>query len=595
MHARYSTVALSATLFIVAAFGVATSNIVFAQNTSRAQNNDASPIQRLDIMRSRLETMRRLLGNALAAMNARDDNSKKNSSADDPRQRLRGLEQEASSILSDVNDLRGKAERSERYDASRLDQLEGSITDLNTRVDAGLRATASERAATATNSAADTTPVKGGKSKKKGKFLVGRLFGRGDKGGKYDELVTGAPVAGRDRVLFEDAAKEVRKGNQETGRDLFNTIITTYPDSPFLSLAKLAIADSFYLEGSSSALIQAAQSYQDWLTFFPTDPLADQVMLKIAESEMRQMGLSDRDITHSRKAEQRLKVLLQQYPQTKLRPEVEKRVKEVQENLAMHNLQIARFYNHKSDQGKGGLKGAQGRLREIVEKYPYFSYMDEVLFRLGALYLQEEEPDEAAKYFQQIARDWPNSEFADKASEQLKTIGVPVPDPDPIKVKQEAPPRPSFSEKIFREVLGTTQATVDKNGVLISKGKDSEGSDLIDQAIKNGGKLATTRTPDAVIQQRQTPVPQQRPTPPTTPGTTTTTAPDKTDTKSGVTFQPTQPGPPRDNGLSNPATPTTLSPAANAPGSATPPAKAPANNAPSTVAPATPKPDSTKP
>ena len=80
---------------------------------------------------------------------------------------------------------------------------------------------------------------------------------------------------GRDRVLFEDAAKEVRKGNHETGRLLFTTIITTYPDSPFLPLAKLAIADSFYLEGGTSSLIQAAASYQDWLTFFPTDPLAD--------------------------------------------------------------------------------------------------------------------------------------------------------------------------------------------------------------------------------------------------------------------------------------------------------------------------------
>jgi hypothetical protein len=38
-------------------------------------------------------------------------------------------------------------------------------------------------------------------------------------------------------------------------------------------MAKLAVADSFYLEGSTSALIQAAAAYQDWLTFFPTHPL----------------------------------------------------------------------------------------------------------------------------------------------------------------------------------------------------------------------------------------------------------------------------------------------------------------------------------
>ena len=107
-------------------------------------------------------------------------------------------------------------------------------------------------------------------------------------------------------------------------------------------------------------------------------------MLKVAESEMRQMGLSDRDTTHARKAEQRLRVLLQQYPQTKLRPEVEQRLNEVQENLAMHNLQVARFYYDARYKGDGrGLKGSQSRLKEIVEKYPNFSYMDEVLLPSG--------------------------------------------------------------------------------------------------------------------------------------------------------------------------------------------------------------------
>src|SRR4029077_6882095 len=157
-----------------------------------------------------------------------------------------------------------------------------------------------------------------------------RLFGLlpGKSGGKYDEL-TGTVAPGRDRVLFVEAAREVRKGSHETGRLLFMTIITTYPDSPFLPLAKLAIADSFFLEGTTSALIQAAQAYQDWLTFFPTDPLADNARLKVAEAEMLQMVLQARDISHARKAEQRLKALLQQSPKTSLRPTVEDRLHEV--------------------------------------------------------------------------------------------------------------------------------------------------------------------------------------------------------------------------------------------------------------------------
>ncbi|MDT4895814.1 MAG: outer membrane protein assembly factor BamD [Acidobacteriota bacterium] len=468
--------------------------LVFGCGVLRAQAQgpgEGTPTQRLDIMSSRLEAMRRSLNSALASMNSKDSSDEK-ANADDPRVRLRGLEQEVSSMLSEVSDLRSKYDRAERVDSSDLTKLETSVTDLNTRVQSGLQATANVR-----SSSSNAAPTK---KKKKGKFLG--LFGGGGGDDKYADLTEGV-APGRDRELFEVAAKEVRKGNFDTGRLLFNTIINTYPDSPFLPLSKLAIADSFYLEGTTSALIQAAQAYQDWRTFFPTDPLSDRVMLKEAEAEMRQMGLANRDVTRARKAEQRLKAVLQQFPSTSIRQAVEQRLYEVQENLGMHSLQIARFYQDKYVRGVGGLKGAQSRLREIVEKYPKFSYMDEVLFRLGWLYVQEEEPDEAAKYFTMVARDYPSGDFSEKAREELTKIGVPVPEPDPIKVNMPKPERPGMMSKLFNEVAGSAHVTVDTNGILISKDSKA-GNDLIDEAIANGGQLRTV-TPVPVEQRRQPP------------------------------------------------------------------------------------------
>jgi outer membrane protein assembly factor BamD len=438
--------------------------------------------------------MRRSLSSALAAIPADKNQDKAKSqdktkpNADDPAVRLRGLEKEVSSVLSEVNDIRSKNERSEKFDPSAIDRLESSTAELNGRVEAGLQGTAGAR----TEVAASSTSAS---KKKKGKFL-GLFGGGGDS--KYAEL-TGAPAPGRDRVLFEEAAKEVRKGHHETGRLLFSTIINTYPDSAFLPLAKLAIADSFFLEGTTSALIQAAQAYQDWLTFFPTDPLADDAMLKVAEAEMRQMGLSDRDITHARKAEQRLKALLQQYPQTKLRPTVESRLQEVQENLAMHNLTIARYYwDVKYHTGKGGLKGSQSRLKEIVDKYPCFSYNDEVLYRLGATYQAEEEPDEAAKYYQQLVRDFPESDFNEKAREQLSIIGSPIPEKGTATNCPKKAPQ-SFMGNLMQQVSGRADVTVGKDGILISK-DSKEGQDLIDEALKYNGQLPANATPVAPVQ-----------------------------------------------------------------------------------------------
>jgi outer membrane protein assembly factor BamD len=447
---------------------------------------ELSTSQRLDVMTSKLDLMRRSLSSAI---NVLDDKSKdKKADADDPVVRLKGLEKEVSSLTSEVNDIRAKNDKAEKFDTTALDRLETSVAEMNTRVETSLRETAGLRSVSASAASNDK------KKKKKGKLFG--LFGGGED--KYADL-TGAAVAGRDRVLFEEAAKEVRKGQHDTGRLLFATIINTYPDSAFLPLAKLAIADSFFLEGTTSALIQAAQAYQDWLTFFPTDPLADDASLKVAEAEMRQMGLSDRDISHARKAEQRLKVLLQQYPKSTLRTTVESRLAEVQENLAMHNLNIARFYyDVKYTTGKGGLKGAQSRLKEIVDKYPCFSYNDEVFYRLASTYQAEEEPDEAARYYQRLIQEFPESEFIEKAREQLNIIGAPIPEkstPNPCSKRQPQ----SFMGNLMQQVSGKADVTVNKNGILISK-DGKEGADLIDEALRYNGTLPALTTPEAPTQ-----------------------------------------------------------------------------------------------
>ncbi len=377
-----------------------------------------TPVQRLEVMRQKLDTMRRSLNSAASVLKQenKEDKAKKEdkTALDTPLARLKALEKEAATLQSEVNNLKGKIDRSEKYEQSDVNQLETTIAEFQKQVDNALTETASARANP------DSPVGKPREIKKKKKFLG--IFGGGTD--EYEELI-GSVSPGRDKELFIVATREVRKNNYDVGRLLFQTIITTYPDSPYLPMAKLAVADSFYLEGSTSALIQAGAAYQDWLTFFPTHPLADRVLLKIAESQMRQIGLPDRDSSKAKVAEQRLKALLQQYPNSILRKNVEERLGQVQDNLGLHNLYIANYYYTLSvSQKKGGLKGAQSRYREILDKYPNFSFMDEAIFKLAVTYQIEEETDQAARYFQQIVRDFPNSEYVAKSKEQLELIGA---------------------------------------------------------------------------------------------------------------------------------------------------------------------------
>ncbi|HEX8188378.1 MAG TPA: outer membrane protein assembly factor BamD [Pyrinomonadaceae bacterium] len=458
------------------------------------QQSQLSAIQRLDVMRSRLDTMRRTLNSAIAGLNAKDKSAQ--ATADDPRQRLGGLEKEVGKLLGEVADIRGKQERAERYDPSELDKLEAAVAELDARVQASMRDTMRERSAAPAAAAADDDD----KKKKKGPGFFGRILGRGGDE-KYDELV-GTVAPGRDRELFEEATKETRKDSFETARSLFSVIINTYPDSVYLPLAKLAIADTFYLEGTTSALIQAGQAYQDWVTFFPTHGLSDDVCLKMGEVEMRRMGLSNRDISPARKAEHRLKFCLQQFPKSSLRSAIELRLNEVQENLADHEKDVGdqyfnKFYQHRAN----NLKGAQSRYREVVEKYKNYSGMAAVLYRYATTYLEEEEPDEATKYLQQLVRRHPNSEYAEKAKEKLAAIGAQVPDPDPDRVNFEEPKGPGMVGGVLREISGIVPKTVNKDGVIISQ--SSKGNDIIADVILNNGVLPANydrpnqRTPPA--------------------------------------------------------------------------------------------------
>lgn len=494
-------------------FAIVVSIAILAVSAAFAQKpGDGTPSQRLEVMRQKLETMRRSLSSAASVLKEENkgDATKKEDKEklDTPLGRLLSLEKEASRLQSEVNALRGKVDRADKFEVNEVDQLETAVNELLTRVDAAQLATATARATP------DSPVGKAREIKKKKKFLG--IFGGGGND-EYDELI-GTVSPGRDRELFIVATREIRKKRYDVGRLLFQTIITTYPDSPYLPMSKLAVADSFFLEGSTSGLIQAIAAYQDWLTFFPTHPLADRVVLKIGESEMRQIGLPDRDATRAKRAETRLKALLQQYPNSILKADAQERLQQVQNNLGLHNLYIANYYYTLSvSQGKSGLKGAQSRYQEILEKYPNFSYMDEALYKLAVTYMTEEETDQAARYFQKIVSDYPNSEYVEKAKEQLNLIGASIPEPNPERKSVMPAEDASFFQNFKNQFFGVYPMTIDKNGVLMTKDFDKEKFELIDQIIENQGEIYTNQIPQAlttVISQRQASVqPQPQPKP----------------------------------------------------------------------------------
>ncbi len=279
-----------------------------------------------------------------------------------------------------------------------------------------------------------------------------------------------AAIPGRDKELYEQAYQKARKGRYDEARLLYNVVITTYVDSEYLPLAKLAIADSFYLEGGTSNLEQAIGGYKDFSQYFPTHPKVCEVKHKIAHSLMRQMGAYNRDASKAKQAEFQLKAALQSCQTAVNRPAIESDLRDVQQVLGLHELDIARFYINTRQAYKAG----ESRLRDIVSQYPFFSYYDESLFLLGVSLIEQEQPEEASEYFTKLVRDFPNSEFSNRGREYLEKLGKPLPTPSN---DNPAPVRPSFVGK-FGLILGYNGLEISRDGVLLSK----EGEVKADEA-----------------------------------------------------------------------------------------------------------------
>jgi outer membrane protein assembly factor BamD len=95
--------------------------------------------------------------------------------------------------------------------------------------------------------------------------------------------------------------------------------------------------------------------------------------------------------------------------------------------------------------------------------------MDEVLYNYAWTFTVEEEPDEAAKYYQQLVRDYPNSQFVDKAKEQLNIIGAAIPEPDPIKKSLPPCEKPGFVSNMMQQITGSANIATSGNGILITR------------------------------------------------------------------------------------------------------------------------------
>lgn len=254
-----------------------------------------------------------------------------------------------------------------------------------------------------------------------------------------------------DKTLFENGQEFYEKSQFIKARLAFQTLINTYPDSEYTPKAYLAVADSYYKEGGQSNLVQAEAQYKDFIVFYPTHEEVDDAQLKIASLHMRMMESPDRDPTHARRAEQELKKFLEQHSSSPLVPGARELLKGVQENLATGIYQVGKFYHDRKNYA-----AAEDRFREVVQRYPEFSGIDDIYYYLGDSIEKSstERAPESVAWYQKAATHPEGAHYSDSV-DKLQKLGASVPEPAPVQVAQSVAPadHTSFFLRPIKSVL----------------------------------------------------------------------------------------------------------------------------------------------
>jgi outer membrane protein assembly factor BamD len=225
-----------------------------------------------------------------------------------------------------------------------------------------------------------------------------------------------------DQEDYEEAEWQMQHDEPETAIKLLEHIRTRYPFSKYVPLSELRLADLKMKQGHYP---EAADAFQQFLKAHPTHEQADYAAYQLAVCYWKQ-GPSkffllppdhERDLGEVREAAKGFEDFIKKYPDSKLRPEAEKRLAEVQGLLMEHEWYVVDFYKK-----RGRWPGVAARLEGLLKTYPGGPQESEVLYQLADAYLHLDDRFRAQQALQEIIVKHPNDPQRGPAEKLLASL-----------------------------------------------------------------------------------------------------------------------------------------------------------------------------
>jgi outer membrane assembly lipoprotein YfiO len=226
-----------------------------------------------------------------------------------------------------------------------------------------------------------------------------------------------------DQVVWDAGQKAIAKKEWSSARQYLKRLVDAFPQSEHQPDARLSIADSYFEEGGTANYVLAASSYHEFLTLYPQHPRSDYAQFRAAEAYFKQKNSPDRDQTQTNKALEEYEKLLDVYPQSSYVEQARNRIHECRQTLARSNYLVGYFYQR----GRQAWRSAINRYETIINDYPDYDRLDEVLYRDAECLAAAGRYAEALPQIGRLQRDFPKSEFLADAERLKATFPASVP------------------------------------------------------------------------------------------------------------------------------------------------------------------------
>jgi len=153
--------------------------------------------------------------------------------------------------------------------------------------------------------------------------------------------------------------------DREEARRYYSFLADSFPNDPLGRKAALRVADSYFESKDIESLTEAQLRYKDFANRFPNDPNRAYALMQLGKTYSKQRRGPLRDLTPTREAVAALRQMIELFPDSQNATEARELLASCQEDLALHELEVAKYYITSK-----GWQGAYLRLTYLIANYP---------------------------------------------------------------------------------------------------------------------------------------------------------------------------------------------------------------------------------